>query len=213
MRRYLLIAGVLFIIAVSFAWMGCGDSGSTDGSTDGDNTTNSGNPKMTIETDKGNIVIELFPDSAPNTVDHIKDLVNQQFYDDMMISRVQADFAIQMGDPDCRRNSSLFLQECDLSGGSGTTVGLEPSNLTHNRGSVSMAHPTNNPNGNDSQFFICLNTTSCQNSKLDGNFTIFGQVTSGMDVVDQISCTISNQDLGLCVPGTGDFMNRVTVSE
>lgn len=127
---------------------------------------------MKIETNKGIIKIKLFPDKAPKTVTRIKELVNKGFYNGIIFHRVIDGFMIQGGDP-----TGTGMQ------GSGQTIPDEFNNgLKHDsKGVVAMAN-TGRPNSQDSQFYITL----APQPHLDGKYTIFGKVISGMDVVEKI---------------------------
>jgi cyclophilin family peptidyl-prolyl cis-trans isomerase len=118
----------------------------------------------------GRVVIEMRPDLAPKTVERIKELVRRGFYDGIAFHRVIAGFMAQTGDP-----------RGDGTGGSGQKLKAEFSSAHHVRGTVSMAR-ANDPDSADSQFFICLAPAPF----LDGKYTIWGQVTSGMDYIDAI---------------------------
>jgi peptidyl-prolyl cis-trans isomerase B (cyclophilin B) len=127
-------------------------------------------PQVTIQTDKGNIVLELAEDDAPNTVANFISLAEKGFYDGLKFHRVMANFMIQGGDP-----------AGNGSGGPGYVIADEFSpRLRHERGVISMAN--RGPNTGGSQFFI----THVPTPWLDGKHAIFGRVTSGMDVVDAI---------------------------
>jgi len=119
----------------------------------------------------GRVVIEMRPDLAPLTVAHIKALVRRGFYNGLKFHRVIAGFMAQTGDP-----------RGDGTGGSGHPVKAEFSNTAkHVRGTVSMAR-TSDPDSADSQFFICYAPAPF----LDGKYTIWGQVVSGMEYVDAL---------------------------
>jgi peptidylprolyl isomerase len=118
----------------------------------------------------GRVVIEMRPDLAPATVAQIKALVRQGFYDGIVFHRVIDGFMAQTGDP-----------KGDGTGGSGHKLKAEFSNEKHVRGVVSMARASD-PNSADSQFFIMLAPAP----SLDGNYTIWGKVTSGMENIDKI---------------------------
>lgn len=118
----------------------------------------------------GRVVIQLRPDLAPNTVNQIKKLARAGFYDGVVFHRVIAGFMAQGGDPTGTG-----------AGGSGHPLKAEFSNEPFVRGVVAMAR-TSDPNSADSQFFIMLGDAPA----LDGKYTIFGKVVSGMEYVDQI---------------------------
>jgi peptidylprolyl isomerase len=118
----------------------------------------------------GRVVIELRPDLAPNHVKRIKELVRQHFYDGIVFHRVIAGFMAQTGDPTGTGMS-----------GSGRNLKAEFSREPHVRGTVSMARASD-PDSADSQFFICFANARF----LDGQYTVWGKVVSGMEFVDQI---------------------------
>jgi len=118
----------------------------------------------------GRVVIEMRPDLAPLTVAQIKTLVRQGFYDGIVFHRVIDGFMAQTGDP-----------KGDGTGGSGHPLKAEFSNEKHVRGTVSMAR-SSDPNSADSQFFIMFAPAP----SLDGKYTIWGTVVSGMDNIDKI---------------------------
>jgi len=123
-----------------------------------------------IETENGEIIIELYPDVAPNHVASFKALIAKGFYDGLIFHRVIADFMAQGGDPTGTGR-----------GGPGFTMKAEFNKRKHLRGTLSMAR-TRDPDSAGSQFFICF----VPYPSLDGQYTVFGQVTKGMDVVDKI---------------------------
>jgi peptidylprolyl isomerase len=118
----------------------------------------------------GDVIIEMYPDVAPNHVARIKELVRQHFYDGLTFHRVIDGFMAQTGDP--RGNGT---------GGSGKQLKAEFNKKHHGRGAVSMARAAN-PDSADSQFFICFKDAGF----LDGQYTVWGQVISGMEFVDNI---------------------------
>lgn len=141
-----------------------------------------------IDTDRGQVVIELYPAVAPKTVANFEALVNKGFYNGLTFHRVVPDFVVQGGDPDGTG-----------AGGPGYTVPAELSTTEkHLRGSLATArqgdevNPTKASSG--SQFYICLEPQS----SLDGQYTVFGGVIKGMDVVDKIQ--------------KGDHMNKITLA-
>ncbi len=129
-------------------------------------------PEFTLYLDLeyGRVVIRMRPDLAPVHVARVKDLVRQGFYDGVVFHRVIDGFMAQTGDP-----------QGDGTGGSGKNIQAEFNKESHLRGAVSMARASN-INSADSQFFIVLNDST----HLDGNYTLWGQVVSGMEFVDKI---------------------------
>lgn len=126
-----------------------------------------------MDLEHGRVVIDLRPDLAPKHVARIKELVRQGFYDGLAFHRVIDGFMAQGGDP-----------RGDGTGGSGTNIPAEfsPADVAgHLRGTVSMAR-ARHPDSADSQFFICFRPAPF----LDGQYTIWGQVSSGMEFVDMI---------------------------
>lgn len=138
----------------------------------------------TIQTNKGEIRIELHADKAPKTVANFEKLASQGFYDGLKFHRVIADFMIQTGCP-----------KGDGTGGPGYKFADEfhPALKHTGPGILSMAN--SGPNTNGSQFFITHGATPW----LDGKHTVFGQVTDGQDVVDAVR--------------QGDVMKEVTVAD
>lgn len=131
------------------------------------------NPEDTliIETSKGNVVVEMRPDLAPNHVGRIKELARQGFYDGVPFHRVIEGFMAQTGDPTGTG-----------AGGSGQKLAAEFNAEPHTRGAVSMAR-AQSPDSADSQFFICFDDATF----LDRKYTVWGRVIEGMENVDQIN--------------------------
>ncbi len=129
-------------------------------------------PENTLYLDlpAGRVVIQLRPDLAPKHVARIKELVRQGFYNGLTFHRVIPGFMAQTGDP-----------SGDGTGGSGKRLKAEFSDAPHVRGTVSMAR-ANDPDSGDSQFFICFGPAPF----LDHKYTIWGEVTSGMEFVDKV---------------------------
>ena len=130
-----------------------------------------------IETKFGNIELKFFPDVAPNHVNNFIELAKKGFYDGTVFHRVIPRFMIQGGDP----NSKSQDRSKHGTGGPGYTVKAEFNNKPHKRGTLSMAR-SNHPDSAGSQFFICV----ADAASLNNQYTVFGEVTSGMEVVDKI---------------------------
>jgi peptidylprolyl isomerase len=126
---------------------------------------------LILELETGAVTIELRPDLAPKHVERIKSLARKGFYDGVVFHRVIPGFMAQGGDP--TGTGSGGSKEPDLP--------AEFSKEPHVRGVCSMAR-TNNPNSANSQFFICFDDASF----LDRQYTVWGKVTDGMDIVDGI---------------------------
>jgi dolichyl-diphosphooligosaccharide--protein glycosyltransferase len=142
-------------------------------------TTNKTNVSADIDTTQGNIKIQFFPNEAPNHVQNFINLAKKGFYDGTVFHRIVKGFVIQGGDPTTKNDSNKGAWG---TGGPGYEINGEFNNISHARGIVSMARSAD-PNSAGSQFFIVLN-----NSKfLDNQYTVFGNVTQGMDVVDKIA--------------------------
>jgi peptidyl-prolyl cis-trans isomerase B (cyclophilin B) len=141
---------------------------------------------VNMETTQGPVVIELFPDIAPKHVESFKTLIGKGFYNGLTFHRVVSGFVVQGGDP-----------KGDGTGGPGYTVPAEFTNKkSHVRGTVAAARSMD-PNSAGSQFYIVLDDKSVKH--LDGQYTIFGTVLSGMENVDKIK--------------VGDKMTTLTVVE
>ncbi|MBI4979658.1 MAG: peptidylprolyl isomerase [Spirochaetes bacterium] len=132
---------------------------------------------MVIETDLGNIEISFMQDKAPLHVKAIQDLVTKGFYDGCTFHRVIPGFMIQGGDP----NSKSADRSMHGTGGPGFNIKAEFNDISHKRGICSMAR-SQNPDSAGSQFFIVVKDSTF----LDRQYTVWGQVTSGMDVADKI---------------------------
>ncbi len=137
--------------------------------------------KAVIQTAKGTIEFELFGDETPKTVSNFIYLAKDGFYDTLTFHRVEPGFVIQGGDPNGNGT-----------GGPGYAFADEPVKRKYTKGIVAMANA--GPNTNGSQFFIML-----ADNPLPPNYTIFGQVIQGQDVVDQIV--------------VGDVMQKVTIED
>lgn len=157
---------------------------------------------VTMLTNKGKVVIELYPQDAPTTVENFKKLIGKGFYDGIIFHRVVPGFVAQVGDPQAKGVAGKdFVYEFDPAhpnlpiagtGGPGYTIKAEFNSRKHLTGTVAMAR-SQDPNSAGSQFYICL----APQPGLDGQYTVFGQVTEGMDVVSKIQ--------------RGDSITRITV--
>jgi peptidyl-prolyl cis-trans isomerase B (cyclophilin B) len=171
----------------------------TDSAAGTDTVDTSGSkPVVTIEMDSGKtITVELYPKVAPNTVNNFVSLVKKGFYDGLGFHRVMPGFMIQGGDP-----------EGTGAGGPGYDIAGEFSNngfennLKHTPGVLSMAR-SGDPDSAGSQFFIMV----ADAPHLDGDYTAFGKVTAGMDVVDEIVNVPTDGE----TPKTMPVMKKVTV--
>ena len=126
-----------------------------------------------VTTDKGTVVIEFYNDAAPVAVANFIKLINQKFYDGLTFHRRVDEFVVQGGCPNG-----------DGTGGPGWTIAdeyMNPNQRPHLRGTVAMAR-TPAPNSSGSQFYICFKPQP----RLDGDYTTFGGVIQGMDVVDRL---------------------------
>ena len=128
------------------------------------------NPVIKISTERGDMILELFPDSAPKHVESMLNLINKGFYNGLTFHRVVPGFVIQGG---CPRG--------DGTGDAGYKLPAEFNSRKHIKGTLAMARAMD-PNSAGSQFYICLNATP----HLDGQYTVFGQLRSGHDVPDKI---------------------------
>ena len=130
-----------------------------------------------IETSLGNIEFELLEDVAPGHVQNFKDLANSDFYNGTIFHRVIPGFMVQGGDPNTKSDD----RSSHGMGGPGHTIKAEFNDEPHVRGIVSMAR-SEDPDSAGSQFFVVVKDSDF----LDGQYTAFGRVISGMDVADKI---------------------------
>jgi len=135
---------------------------------------------VVLETSKGTIEFETYPNEAPKTVAHILGLIKRNFYNGLRVHRVAPRFVIQFGDPYTR---DMTKKELWGTGASGKSIGVAEFNnkRPHKVGAVAMAHKGIAKDA-DSQIYITLRPTP----ELDGKYTVFGQVIAGMDVVQKI---------------------------
>jgi cyclophilin family peptidyl-prolyl cis-trans isomerase len=150
---------------------------------------------LVLETAKGTIEVETYPEEAPKTVARVIELVKKNFYNGQRFHRAEPKFVIQIGDPQTR---NMQLQEWWGRSGSGKPIGF--SEITkkrrHLRGAVAMAYAEGgDPKAADSQFYITLRNAP----ELDAKYTVFGRVINGMDVADRIQ--------------RGDLLKKASVRE
>ena len=146
-------------------------------------TASAADPENTLvlELKDGTVLIELRPDLAPKHVERIKELTREGFYDGLLFHRVIDGFMAQTGDP-----------RGDGTGGSGQNLPAEFSSEPFVRGTVGMAR-AQSPNSGDSQFFIMF----ADGSFLNGQYTVWGQVTDGMEAVDKIKKAPAGRQSGV----------------
>jgi cyclophilin family peptidyl-prolyl cis-trans isomerase len=158
--------------------------------------------RAVIATELGDIDVDLFTEGAPKATSNFVKLAKDGFYDDVVFHRVIPGFVIQAGDGEHGKKSSLNPGRVGT-GGPGYKFEDEPIAGDYHRGTLAMANA--GPNTNGSQFFICHQDLA---GKLPKNYTIFGQVTKGLDVVDQIAMAPRNsRDL----PDNPVAMTSVTI--
>lgn len=129
------------------------------------------NPVVSLKTKDGEILLKLYQDKAPNTVANFIKKIDDGFYNGLTFHRVIADFMAQGGDP-------------LGTGTGGGTIKSEINDVPFVRGSLGLARGGNIEISNDSQFFICFSTAGCQH--LTSDYVNFGEVVSGLDVLDKI---------------------------
>lgn len=155
------------------------------------------NPTLRLEIEgKGTVTIRLYPDKAPKAVAHIVQLAKRGFYDGLRFHRVEKTprpYLVQVGDPQSK-SGSLDSQSMGTKG-AGSKVPYEDSGLTNVVGAVGLARLGQDRDSGDSQFYILLG----RQPFLDGNYTVFGQVSDGMDVVKRIE--------------KGDRITKATITE
>jgi cyclophilin family peptidyl-prolyl cis-trans isomerase len=160
--------------------------------------------RATIATELGDIEVDLFTEGAPKAAGNFIDLARKGFYDDVIFHRVIPGFVIQGGDGQYGKKGGLDAGRVGT-GGPGYKFEDEPVQGNYVRGALAMANA--GPNTNGSQFFICTDDLS---GRLPKNYTLFGQVTKGMDLVDRIVGAPRNaRDL----PDEPVAMTSVTIHE
>src|ERR1043165_4428351 len=139
----------------------------------------SSNEAAVIQTNKGDMVVEFWPDVAPKTVENFKKLAGQGFYDGTAFHRIVKGFMIQGGDPLSKTDDEMVG-----TGGPGYKIKAEFNDKPHVRGVISMAR-SNDPNSAGCQFFICHGDPRF----LDRQYTAFGKLVKGDDVLEKIATT------------------------
>lgn len=170
---------IVLLIAFFLTFFSCSKTMSDNTKTD--NPTPKPQYEITVVqsgNELGKIVVELFPDVAPKHVANFDSLVKIKFYDGTAFHRVIPGFMIQGGDPNSKTEPR---EKWGYGNPSQTRIPAEFSNLQHKRGILSAAR-SQDPNSATSQFFICVADATF----LDGKYTIYGQVISGMDVADKV---------------------------
>lgn len=153
-------------------------------------------PTAKVETTEGVFTVELWNDVAPRHAENFRKLTEKGFYDGLAFHRVIPGFVIQGGCP-----------KGDGTGGPGWKVKAEFNDRSHEPGVLSMAR-SGDPDSAGSQFFVCLTREHCQH--LDGQYTAFGRVTDGMDVVEKIAAT-TLKDPRAGTPAEAPRMTKVTM--
>src|SRR5881296_3288137 len=144
-------------------------------------SVNTSNEVAVIKTSEGEMVVQFWTDAAPNTIENFKKLARQGFYDGTIFHRIVKGFMIQGGDP----NSKDPTKESTYGAGDpGYKIKAEFNNHSHDRGVISMARGPD-PDSAGSQFFICLAPVR----RLDGQYTTFGKLIKGDDVLEKIGDT------------------------
>jgi cyclophilin family peptidyl-prolyl cis-trans isomerase len=158
-------------------------------------------PVIVFETAKGTIEMEMYPNEAPKSVEHILTLVRRNFYNGLRVHRVVPGFVVQFGDPQTR---DMTKRPFWGGGGSGRAIGVAEISpkRPHKLGAVALAHSGDPARTADSQIYICLNGPARYlppQSPVQGNYAVIGQVTRGMDVAQKLQET--------------DVIRRATVKE
>jgi len=158
-----------------------------------------------LKTSLGNITLEFFPGAAPKHVNSFLNLSKTGFYDGTIFHRIVKDFVIQGGDPTTK---NLTQKERWGTGGPGYTIDAEFNDIPHERGIISMAR-TGDPNSAGSQFFIVTKDARF----LDNQYTVFGKVIDGMEIVDQIEDLPTNQSSDQPIDFEKAKIQKVTIEQ
>lgn len=142
-------------------------------------------PVVVFDTSKGSFEVELYPNEAPKSVEHILTLVRRNFYNGIRVHRFAPNFVVQFGDPQTR---DMTKKARWGSGGSDRPIGVAEISpkRTHKLGSVALAHAGDPATTADSQIYVCVNPDPGRYSYMNGQYAVIGQVISGMPVVQQL---------------------------
>jgi peptidyl-prolyl cis-trans isomerase B (cyclophilin B) len=151
-------------------------------------SANSQNEVAVIKTSEGDMVVEFWNDAAPNTIDNFKKLARSGFYNSTIFHRIVKGFMIQGGDPNSKDPAK---EESYGTGGPGYKIKAEFNDHSHERGVISMARESD-PDSAGSQFFICLAPVT----RLDHQYTTFGKLIKGDDVLEKIGNTPVTRNSG-----------------
>jgi cyclophilin family peptidyl-prolyl cis-trans isomerase len=144
-------------------------------------------PVVVFETVKGTFEVETYPNEAPKSVEHFLTLVKRNFYNGLRVHRMVPGFVVQFGDPQTR---DMTKRDDWGTRGSGKAIGVAEISpkRPHKLGAIALAH-AGDPRQGDSQIYICVNAYPARYDQIDGDFTVFAQVISGIDVVRQLKET------------------------
>src|SRR5438874_5677365 len=168
-------------------------------------TMNASNEVAIIKTSEGDMVVQFWNDAAPNTIENFKKLARSGFYDGTIFHRIVKRFMIQGGDP----NSKDPAKESSYGeGGPGYKVKAEFNDRSHERGVISMAR-SSDPDSAGSQFFICLASVA----RLDHQYTTFGRLIKGDDVLGRIGDTPVTRNSGgeMSKPTNRVVLNKIDI--
>jgi len=190
------------VLGLALSWAMCAEPVESAPKKEEKKTVNT-NEVAVIETTEGTMVVELWPDVAPKTVENFKTLANKKFYDGTCFHRIIKGFMIQGGDPLTKDQG----QEARWgTGGPGYTIKAEFNDRSHQRGVISMAR-SRDPDSAGSQFFIVHGNASF----LDRQYTAFGKLIKGDDVLDKIANTPCIKPEGSFDPSPSKPVKRIEV--
>jgi peptidyl-prolyl cis-trans isomerase B (cyclophilin B) len=192
MTRMIAVCGAVMVLLMAGS-VGAGQAGAAQGRGGTVSQPSAGsNPVIVFETVKGTFEMETYPNEAPKSVEHILTLVRRNFYNGLRVHRAEPGFVVQFGDPNTR---DMTKRDRWGTGGSGRAVGVAEVKRTHRLGAVALAHG-GDPSQADSQMYIAL-APAARYAHLEGKYTIIGQITAGIDVVQKLQLN--------------DIIRRVTV--